>query len=88
MQFDNFKHEVWESPEGMTTLCNIEDNGYDYRINIEPNSKLIFSFEAYSHFDAMTKYYDFMKWGEYKTEFEVDKKPYGKKSYSVINGFK
>ncbi len=26
----------------------------------------------------MTKYYEFMDWGEYKTKFEPDKKTYSK----------
>jgi len=41
------------------------------------NSKLIWMVEADSHFEAMTKYYSFMAWGEYQTDFpEQDQKSY------------
>ncbi len=32
--------------------------------------------EAGSHVDAMTKYYAYMGWGEYATEHEWDYQPY------------
>lgn len=41
-----------------------------------PGAKLVWTVEAGSHFEAMTKYYEYMGWGEYKTEFESDYKPY------------
>ena len=75
---DNFKHEVWEDPEGLTTLCLADERGDDCRNLLEPGSKLIHSFYAESHYAAMTIYYKFMDWGVYTTEFEVDKEPYEK----------
>lgn len=76
---ENVKHEVWQAPEGLTTLCLADENGDDCRKILEPGSKLIHEFYACSHFDAMTIYYKFMGWGTYTTEFEIDKKPYNKK---------
>ena len=42
----------------------------------EKDSKLIHSFYASSHFEAMTVYYLFMGWGTYITDYESDKEPY------------
>lgn len=77
---DNVKHEVWEDPKGLTTLCLADERGDDCRKLLEPDSKLIHTFYASSHYDAMTIYYKFMDWGIYTTEFEVDKEPYEKKN--------
>ena len=77
---DNVKHEVWEDPEGLTTLCLADKRGDDCRKLLEPDSKLIHTLYASSHYDAMTIYYKFMNWGIYTTEFEVDKLPYEKKN--------
>lgn len=73
------KHEVWINPEGLTTLCFADERGNDCRRLLDPDSKLIHSFYAISHYEAMTNYYKFMNWGEYTTEFEIDKEPYIKK---------
>ena len=72
------KHEVWEDPEGLTSLCLSDSRGNDCRNMLEPNSKLIHTFYAESHYEAMTIYYKFMDWGIYTTEYEVDKLPYEK----------
>jgi len=77
---DNVKHEVWEDPEGLTTLCLADERGDDCRKLLEPDSKLIHTFYANSNYDAMTIYYKFMDWGTYITEFEADKEPYDKKN--------
>ena len=77
---DNVKHEVWEDSEGLTTLCLADEHGDDCRKLLEHDSKLIYTFYANSHYDAMTIYYKFMDWGTYTTEFEVDKEPYNKKN--------
>lgn len=77
---DNIKHEVWEDPEGLTTLCLADERGNDCRNLLEPGSKIIHTFYAESHYEAMTIYYKFMDWGVYTTEFEIDKEPYEKKN--------
>lgn len=75
---ENVKHEVWEDMEGFTTLCLADERGNDCRNLLEPGSKLIHVLYANSHYEAMTIYYEFMKWGTYTTEFEIDRQPYEK----------
>ena len=77
---DNVKHEVWEDSQGLTTLCLADERGDDCRKLLEPDSKLIHTFYASNHCEAMTIYYKFMDWGTYTTEFEVDKESYEKKN--------
>src|SRR5690606_41709256 len=60
---DNVKHEVWENPKGLTTLCLADERGDDCRKLLEPDSKLIHTVYASSHYDAMTIYYKFMEIG-------------------------
>jgi hypothetical protein len=72
----SIKHDIWKDNEGLTSLILSGDFGEEGRSLLENGSQIIHSFYADSHFDAMTKYYDFMDWGKYETEFEVDKKPY------------
>lgn len=70
------KHDIWQDPEGLTSLCFSGVMGMECRRLLEPNSKIIHSFYADSHYEAMIKYYEFMGWGKYETEFETDKLPY------------
>lgn len=69
------KHELWKEKNGYT-FCLSGVMGDDARGTLESEAELIWTVEANSHFEAMTKYYEFMDWGEYKTEFEQDKEPY------------
>jgi hypothetical protein len=71
-------HQVWQELEGETGLCFEDTRGDDFRKLLEPGAKLIYTFTAESHFDAMTIYYSFMGWGEYRTDFEIDKVLYSK----------
>lgn len=73
------KHELWKEENGYT-FCLANSMGDDARDLMDKNAELIWTVEANSHFKAMTKYYEFMDWGEYKTEFEEDKKPYPEES--------
>ena len=73
---NSIKHEIWQDSEGLTSLCFSGDLGEESRSLLEPGSKIIHSFYADSHFSAMTKYYEYMDWGVYKTEFDVDKELY------------
>ena len=70
------KHEVWEDTEGLTTLCLADERGDDCRKLMEVGSKLIYTFYANCHYEAMTIYYEYMNWGVYTTDFEIDKEPY------------
>lgn len=70
------KHELWKEDEGRQTFCFAGSMGNSARSLMDSNAQLIWTVEAGSHFEAMTKYYEFMNWGEYKTEFDQDKMPY------------
>lgn len=71
------KHELWESPEGLTTFCLAGPMGDEARrLVVEPGSRLVWVVEATSHFEAMTLYYEHMGWGPYTTEHTWDYQPY------------
>jgi hypothetical protein len=70
------KHELWESPEGLTTFCLAGPMGDEARRQLEPGSRIVWTVEAESHFDATTRYYERMGWGTYTTEHDWDFQPY------------
>lgn len=72
----NLRHEVWEDAEGLTTLCLADARGDACRALLETGSRLIHTFYAASRYAAMQRYYALMDWGDYTTDFEVDKEPY------------
>lgn len=71
-------HELWKEKDGNQTFCLAGSLGEDARKSLEFGAELVWKVEADSHFEAMTKYYEFMDWGSYKTDFKDDKKPYSK----------
>ncbi|OMO23041.1 hypothetical protein BCT38_20495 [Vibrio lentus] len=71
------KHELWSNEQELDTFCLAGPDGDGARSLMEPDSKLIWECEANSHFEAMTKYYQFRGWGEYTSDYpEIDKRPY------------
>lgn len=71
-------HELWLEPDGLQLFCPSGPHGDESRALLEPGSKLIWEVEAASRFEAMTKYFEYMDWGEWTTDFpELDKTPYG-----------
>lgn len=74
------KHELWEDTgeNGYAdlTFCLSGSHGRPGEGLLSPDAKLIWTVEAESQFEAMTKYYAFMNWGEYKCQHEADKIPY------------
>ncbi|PCH65356.1 MAG: hypothetical protein COC04_02165 [Gammaproteobacteria bacterium] len=71
------KHELWVESEDEQTFCMSGKQGESARKLLEPNAKLVWTCEASSHFEAMTKYYVYMDWGEYKSDYpEEDGKTY------------
>jgi len=76
----NMKHELWIENEGEQTLCLAGSHGDSARNLLEPGAKLTWTCEASSHFEAMTKYYEYMEWGEYKSDYPVE----DKKTYSEL----
>jgi hypothetical protein len=69
------KHELWDEEDG-STVCLAGRRGDQARSWLSPNAKLIWTVEAESYYEAMTAYYRFMGWGEYKTDHEWDYQPY------------
>jgi len=72
-------HELWiESTE--QTFCLAGPNGDAARALLQPGARCVWTVEADSHFEAMTKYYEYMDWGKYESDFpEIDKQPYSKR---------
>jgi hypothetical protein len=69
-------HELWVESDQEQTFCLAGPKGDGARAQLLPEAKLVWTVEAGSHFEAMTKYYEYMGWGVYKTEHEWDYKPY------------
>jgi len=68
--------ELWEEEDGRTMVCEAGPAGDGARALLAPRARLAWVFEACSHFDAMTKYYDRMAWGPYTTDQTWDHEPY------------
>lgn len=69
-------HELWIEEDGQT-FCLAGPMGDGARDFLGPGARLVWTVVAANHFEAMTKYYEYMGWGEYTTDFpEVDKQPY------------
>jgi len=73
-------HEVWEevgpNSKSLHSLALAGPRGDQQRQLIGPNSRLVTTLEASSHFEAMTLYYQIMGWGEYTTDQSWDHQSY------------
>ncbi len=73
-------HEVWEDPgedgRSLHSLQYAGPLGDGARRRLGPRARLLTTFEAGSHFEAMTIYYRLMGWGEYTTDQPWDYQPY------------
>jgi hypothetical protein len=72
-------HELWEYVEdGHTcwTFCHTGPRGDGARAILPGDAKLVWTVEAASHFEAMTRYYERQGWGQYTTEYAEDYQPY------------
>lgn len=73
-------HELWLDPDGLDTFCLAGPEGNAARSLLAPNSRLEWTVNALSHFEAMTLYYRFRDLGVYMTDFpEQDMTPYADK---------
>jgi hypothetical protein len=72
----NLKHELWIDPEGLETFCLAGPKGEAARKLLPPGSKLVWTVEAGSHFEAMSKYYAHKGWGKYESDQPWDFEPY------------
>ncbi len=71
--------EVWEEvSDGMVLhgCCYAGSLGDDYRRKLEPGARLLTTFEAGSHFEAMTIYNRYLNRGPYTTHEPWDYQPY------------
>lgn len=72
----NMKYQLWQEPDDCQTFCLAGVEGNSARALIDAQAVLVWEVEAESHFDAMTKYYAYMQWGEYLTDLpDQDKAP-------------
>lgn len=73
-------HEVWEDQDddGQTleSLCLAGPAGADVRALLSPRARLVKTFAAASHFEAMTVYYALYGRGAYTTDQTWDFEPY------------
>jgi hypothetical protein len=81
-QFSVMKQfELWQSVGSSisTTVCAAGIQGNQCRAMLEPDAELIWQFEGYSHLDTMQRYYDYMGFGTYTSEWPtLDCEPYFK----------
>jgi len=76
------KHELWIENADEQTFCLAGPHGNDARCMLEPGASLVWTCEAVSYFEAMSKYYEYMGWGEYKSDYpEEDKKTYSERGW-------
>jgi len=71
------KHELWIEEDESQTFCLAGPHGESARGLLGRSAKLIWTCDAESYFEAMQKYYAYMGWGEYKSDFPAqDKETY------------
>lgn len=72
-------HEVWETVSGGMVLhacCLAGSLGEGCRQHLEPGARLLTTFQAGCHFEAMTIYYRCLGRGAYTTDEPWDYQPY------------
>ena len=73
-------HKVWEvlgdDGQVLPTCLLAGSRGDEARRQLEPKARFVHSFEAGSHFEAMSIYYDLYQRGPYTTEHAWDMQPY------------
>jgi hypothetical protein len=73
-------HEIWEetTDDGMIlhSCCLAGVLGAECRKSLAPNARLLSTFEAGSHFEAMTIYHEYLDREKYTTIYEQDYLPY------------
>lgn len=73
---DGLYSEIWQEPDGCTSLLFSGQLGDQSRNLLADGSILLKTIFAKSHFEAMTIYWEFMGWGEYVCSNEMDMQPY------------
>jgi hypothetical protein len=71
------KHELWVDSDGLDGFSIAGPLYEDQRQLNGPGATLAWTVDADSHFDAMTRYYEYKGWGTYTTDFpEIDRMSY------------
>ncbi|HEU0032747.1 MAG TPA: hypothetical protein VFQ53_19080 [Kofleriaceae bacterium] len=70
------EHEVWRDAKGLPMCCLAGPDGDDARRLNGDGARLVWTFEAGSHFEAMTTYNRYLGRGEYTTVHASDHDPY------------
>ena len=68
-------HEIWMDA-GKGACCLAGPDGESFRQLLSPAARLVHTFEAGSHSEALKTYYQFMEYGDYKPDFEWKNEPY------------
>lgn len=73
-------HEVWEEPDEnwrmLEALCLAGPDRDAFRATLAESARLVGTFKAASHIEAMTKYYSMYFRGEYVASLPTDYDPY------------
>ncbi|MDT9000628.1 hypothetical protein RQP53_15240 [Paucibacter sp. APW11] len=73
-------HELWVSQTSQT-FCLAGPNGDVARALLESDARWVWTVSADCAFEAMSKYYEYMGWGLYRSACpEVDMQPYSERS--------
>lgn len=76
----NLVHEIWEDIDEdghpLPGCCLAGPDGDGFRRLLGPNACLVHTFEAASHFEAMTIYNRFLGQRAYSTDHPEDLQPY------------
>jgi hypothetical protein len=70
------KHEVWIDTDGLEMCCLAGPDGDEARGLLEPGAKLLWTFEAGSHFEAMTIYHQHLGREPHASSEASDAAPY------------
>ena len=77
------QHELWDDSEseGRSTFCLTGTRGDRARALLSSEARLVWTVDAASHFDAMTRYYERQGLGVYATDQEWDHQPYAERGW-------
>lgn len=80
------KHELWLHPDGLESFILAGAKGNQARAMLPQGSILGWTVDANSHFEAMTRYYEYRQYGTYTTQYlELDQKPYRQESQNDVS---
>jgi len=83
----NLLHEVWVGAEGLPACCLAGPMGEAARkLLMQEGARLVWSFVAGSHFEAMTKYNEHLCREPYTSDQPKDREPYPDEWLKVQRG--